>query len=58
MITNKRHLISRNKREGWYAGKDKMPPDFSLWLAGKNTQVRVERCFSLRAKWDGKRKWE
>lgn len=50
-MTNTRALKSRNQREGWYAGKRRMPVDFNLWLAGRNFQVRVAREFSLRAGW-------
>jgi len=36
-MTNARYLVSRNKREGWYAGKHRqIDPDKNWWEVKKN----------------------
>lgn len=42
-MTNQRYLVSRNKREGWYAGSHGQC--FACWLENK---TRVSRCKSLK----------
>lgn len=47
-MTNQRYLVSRNKREGWYAGMHRQPkPDKNWWEVKKRHRRTKYKDFGV-----------